>query len=126
MGSISGPGVGAHAFAWQSGVLSDLGTLPNDDGGCSMALGLNQAGVSEAFNSLGIWNAFKLSGGSMTEVVHRGGGFGINASGQIGGYIYDASGTEHAGVFTNGVFQQATSVTGCNYSEGHGINDSGC
>jgi len=58
-------------------------------------------------------------------VVHRGGGFGINTSGQIGGYIYDASGTEHAGVFTNGVFQQAASVTGCNYSEGHGINDSG-
>jgi probable HAF family extracellular repeat protein len=121
-------GTAFHAFAWQNGGFFDLGTLPTDVGGTSMALGVNGAGdvamVSHSA-SASQWNAAIVRNGVMSLVMPKASAYAVNSFGQIAGNIVDSGGTHHAVVFQNGTIQYAPTVTGCTYSEGQAINDSG-
>lgn len=56
-----------HAFLWDAGTVTDLGTL---GGAYSMAYGINTAGqvVGSAATADGTWHAFLSQGGAMTDL----------------------------------------------------------
>ena len=87
-----------HAFLWQSGVMTDLGTLPGDM--FSVAFGINNKGqvVGQSCNASGNCRAFIWQNGAMTDLnllvpsyskLYLTYGGDINDSGRIVGYGYD-------------------------------------
>ena len=117
-----------HAFAWQSGTLTDLGTLATDAVRNSMALGLNQAGDVVGWSETNgdrADSAFVVRNGVMSLVFPHAAAFGINSSNQIAGALTDTAGVHHAVMFQAPNLQYAGTPPTCRDSEAHGINDSG-
>jgi probable HAF family extracellular repeat protein len=97
-----------HAFLWQNGVITDLGTLPGDTS--SYAYGINDPGqvVGQSCDQNGNCRAFLWNNGSMFNlnlITHLNGhgsfdlvnAEGINARGEITGIAVDNSTTDTLG-----------------------------
>jgi probable HAF family extracellular repeat protein len=87
-----------HAFLWQKGVMSDLGTLPGDV--ISVGCGINNRGqvTGVSIDPSGNPRAYLWQNGVMTDLnnlipsdspLHLMHGFSINSSGEIVGFAYN-------------------------------------
>jgi probable HAF family extracellular repeat protein len=133
-----------HAFIYSNGQMTDIGTLPGV-GGSSYGNGVNATGqitgtdIAVTSNGSGVLvaHAFLFSGGTKIDIgtppgsngdpsVGPIGAYGqaINATGQIAGYAYDASGEPGAFLYSNGAFQWLGTFGG-NSSYAFAINDNG-
>lgn len=125
-----------HAFVWENGVMTDLGTLEGGD--ASEAFSVNNSGVivGRSRNASGVDRPVRWTraGGAwkIEDLGTFGGAFGwatrINASGQITGYASLSTGPYHAFLWTNGSMLDlgTLSYTGnLAYSQGLGLNDAG-
>src|SRR5439155_45253 len=99
----------SHAFRWQAGVMTDLGTLPG--GATSGAFAINDAGqvVGDGQSGSGWSHAFRWQAGVMTDLgtlsanlYSSSSALAINASGQVVGDSTDDWGT-HAFLWENGM-----------------------
>jgi probable HAF family extracellular repeat protein len=104
-------GATTHAFLYDNGKMSDLGTLPTSGNVIprSAANAINAAGVVVGFSSVGgqgFEHAFSYSPGlGMSDLGTLGGdsiAWGISNNGEIVGGSYLANGSEHAFLFTDG------------------------
>lgn len=99
-------------FSWQSGTMTDLGTLPG--GQFSFAYGINNSGAiaGTASDNVGNYHAIVWQNGQMVDLGFLSGGsqasaMAINDSGTVAGYAYDSSNSSHAVVWqlVDGVYQ---------------------
>jgi probable HAF family extracellular repeat protein len=94
-----------HAFIFQNGGLTDLGTLT---GTWSVAFQVNASGQAAGYAPLadGSDRAFIFSNGQMTALPTLGGGFSdgyaINDAGQVAGASGTSDGDTHPFLFSNG------------------------
>jgi probable HAF family extracellular repeat protein len=95
-----------HAFLWESGVRTDLGTLDKD---WSIATGINDDGVVVGYSQLveggGVWYGFRWTSGNMTPLPALGtntynGSNDVNAAGEAVGWSGPDSNAVHP-VFYN-------------------------
>ncbi len=114
-----------HAFLYQSGQTTDLGTL---DGGTSQALAINNAGqiVGTSETASGT-HAFLYQAGSLSDLGTLGGpeslASDINASGFAAGFADLAGGSRHASLYTGPWVDLGT--LGGTTSRAVAINDAG-
>jgi probable HAF family extracellular repeat protein len=94
-----------HAFSWQAGTMTDLGTLPRAENQppLSSASAVNKAGQVTGYSAVDAWNAhaFLYAGGAMADLGVLPGGsssFGnaINEAGHVAGYCVVGSGAASA------------------------------
>jgi len=130
-------GVGLHAFLWEKGVMSDLGTLGGGSSGPgviieSIAYGINPAGQVVGWSNTAEGrssHAFLWEKGVMTDLGTLGGNSSearaINPSGQVVGFSQTVSDTgNHAFLWEKGVMTDLGTLGGC-CSEAYDINPSG-
>jgi probable HAF family extracellular repeat protein len=97
---------GSHAFLRSNGVTTDLGALPNLP--YASVTAMNSSGQLAGFSTKPNPNygphAFLYSNGAMIDLTPYGGDAqGINDSGQVTGYAFDAAGIfYHAYIYENG------------------------
>jgi probable HAF family extracellular repeat protein len=88
-----------HAFLWEDGTMTDLGTLGTGE---SYAWAINNRGQITGYSdtSKGQTHAFLWEGGVMTDLGTLGGkysfAYAINDHGQVVGASYTTSRAEHA------------------------------
>ena len=117
-----------HAFRWQTGVMTDLGTLSG--GGASAATAINRAGVIVGWseNRFGGTRAMQWSGDSKRSLGTLGGRHSraedINDSGWIVGWSQTQSGETHAFLWRNGRMLDLGTLGG-SLSIATGINNAG-
>jgi probable HAF family extracellular repeat protein len=93
------PGNKIHAFLWENGAFTDLGTPRK---GQSYAWAINNRGQITGYSdtSKGETHAFLWDGGTLTDLGTLGGrhsfAYAINKHGQVVGASYTASREEHA------------------------------
>jgi probable HAF family extracellular repeat protein len=117
-----------HAFLWQGGAMTDLGTLS----GNSYAYGINAQGQVVGYSYLpgnAAYHAFLWQGGAMTDLGTLGGGYsvarGINAQGQVAGFSYlSGNSAAHAVLWQGGAMTDLGTLGG-SLGFAFGINDQG-
>jgi probable HAF family extracellular repeat protein len=116
-----------HAFSWQNGILTDLGSL----GGNSFSYGINNNGqiVGAFITSTGALHAFLYSNGQMQDLGAPAGDYSLaqstNDYGQIAGSINDQVFGFHAFLYANGVMRDLGTLPNKQSSSATGINNSG-
>ena len=132
--SVYGATSTQHAFLWQNGTMTDLGSLVT--GGASSATGIDQAGDVVGWSSVsgGGLAAVLWSKGSITTLATVPGlqnsiADGINDDGQIVGSASTAGGQQHAVLWENGTAIDLNSLLPSNsgwvLTGAWSINDSG-
>jgi len=129
--SLGANGVGGHAFLWDNGTMTDLGTL---GGTQSVANAINNAGqvVGWSTNASGAMHAFLWENGAMTDLGTLAGdsseAHAINGAGQVVGFSSTSPGWDHAFLWDNGTMIDLGTLGGgpyYDYSSAYGINDAG-
>jgi len=124
---------GTHAFVWQNGVMTDIGTL---GGTVSRAHGINDSGqiAGSSLTAGNVFHAFSYSNGVMQDIHGlgvRSDASSINASGTVvGSWSNYSNGPTGGFVYRNGVmtdlntlFDATSPVT--NLTRATGISDTG-
>jgi probable HAF family extracellular repeat protein len=120
-----------RAFVYNSGTLSDLGTL--FDGARMNAMGINSSGevVGWAYGASQVYHSFLWAGGTLTDIgtlptknSYNVQARAINDNGQITGDSY-TNGTYHAFVYSNGTMIDLGKPSGCSGSHAYAINAGG-
>ena len=123
----------SHAFLFEDGVMTDLGTLGPFLGGNLDALGINDRGQVVGLSTAPIGeHAFLYRDGVMTDLGTLGQfsgassiAYGINNRGQVVGVSDTADRFKHAFLFEDGVMADLGTLPGGNYSYANAINDRG-
>jgi probable HAF family extracellular repeat protein len=121
----------AHAFLYSGGTMTDLGTFPGSSWeATSYASAINASGQVVGSCGFGIQHAFLYSSGTMTDLGTLPGyswsvANGINASGQVVGYVDTGSGDQHAFFYSGGTMSNLGVLPGGSYSLATGINSTG-
>lgn len=118
-----------HAFLWQNGKMTDLGTAPGYKS--SIALGINDKGQVVGYLSTGSFNdgtpqAFLWENGHMTLVGEQGSmAVGINNQSQVIGESPAADGTIHGYVWQDGQTTDLGTLPGLRFGRVSAINNKG-
>ncbi len=122
------PGRVDHAFLWQDGVMTDLGTLGGNSG---RALFINDAGQIAGWSTTPgdtDVHAFLWRDSVMTDLGTLGGTSsqpaGLNASGMVVGHSSTTTGATHAFVWRGGSITDLGTLGG-DYSSALAVNDRG-
>ena len=131
-----------HAFLWEDGVMTDLGTLPGETASVARAINKrgqvvgNSAPLAVGFfgdcpttpSPVQPWHAALWDGGVITDLGTLGGIFsiakGINDHGTIAGSSALANGEEHAFLLCDGTMSDLGTLGGA-YSLANQINNHG-
>src|SRR5262249_26346847 len=135
-GQVAGTGqrpFGSRGFLWNSGTLTNVGTLGGKD---SFGYALNNSGqvVGSAATAAGPFHAFVWRAGVMTDLEPAGGEVNssarsVNASGQVVGERAPAGGKvpQHAFLYSNGTMTNLNDLvppgSGWTVTQAAGIND---
>jgi probable HAF family extracellular repeat protein len=130
-------GTRTHAFLWQNGSTTDLGTLSPDSYSFwprSEAFGINQFGHVVGYSDTDIHDpkinamvekAFLFQGSVMTPLF-RGRAYGINSAGQVVGFMLDGNSySPRAVLWHNSKLTTLETPRGFTNAEARAINDSG-
>jgi probable HAF family extracellular repeat protein len=114
-----------HAFLYDHGTMTDLGTLRGSDRSDSEGWGINNNGqVSSGYYN----HAFLYDHGTMTDLGTLGGNYSegrdINDNSQVTGISTTSSGETHAFLYDHGAMTDLNTLGG-DFSESYGINNSG-
>jgi len=118
-----------HAFLWQNGVMTDLGSLVA--GGESVAFAINQLGdvVGSSDGEAVLWSKGTITALANVAGFSNASGDSINDSDQIVGTAQNASGLSHAMLWQNGTVTDLNSLlpvdSGWVLTGAWSINDSG-
>lgn len=118
-----------HAFLWEKGKTTDLGTL---GGVASIATGLNDRGQVVGISLTGgnrAVRAFLWEKGKMRDLGTLGGSYSsasaINDRGQVVGWAENSAAEFQAFLWEKGKMRQLPGLTGAEESQAAGVNDKG-
>jgi len=124
VGTASTAGSKSHAFLWENGSLTDLGTLPGAIEATANAI--NDHGQIVGSSS---GQAFLYENGIMIQLPTLGGVGGaatdINTHGQVVGLSDIGPGVKHAFIYHNGTMTDIGTLSGSNFAHAISINDLG-